>query len=103
MTGQDNMTIIDTGAPVSVIPHYIHQHIDVEILGDYRISGIIPNPECSLPVKVGQIGIRLLDHKSVSKPLKLLSYFAPTDKVPVIIGFEGLLSKGISIVMLISL
>lgn len=47
--------IIDTGAPVSLIPYSIWTKIKTEIIADYRISGVVPDKKCSLPVKVGNV------------------------------------------------
>jgi len=44
--------IIDTGAPVSVVPPAIWQEIEREILGEYRIQGIVPKKDSFLPVRI---------------------------------------------------
>lgn len=86
--------IIDTGAPVSVLPNYIWHQSEVQLLADYRISGIVPKKECSLPVKVGKTFLRLIDRNSATKQIEMLAYLVPTDKVPIILGFRDLLAEG---------
>jgi hypothetical protein len=85
--------IVDTGAPISILPFSLWKMIDVEVLGSHVISGIVPKKECSLPVKVGRITCRLVDLKSISQNFKLLTYLSPTDRTPLILGFEGALIK----------
>lgn len=84
--------IIDTGAPVSLIPLTIWQEIDARVFSNYRISGIVPNKECSLPVKVGKAACTIIDKKSSTGVLNINAYLTLTDKVPLIIGFDNLLT-----------
>jgi hypothetical protein len=88
-------TIVDTGAPVSVIPPHISEVAAKRILGDYTISGIVPHEEVVLPVKVADVWCALLDEKRVSKPLKIKAYLSTDHRVPLILGFENLLSRAI--------
>jgi len=85
--------IIDTGAPVSVIPGKVWETSVFEELTSYSISGLVPNPECSLPVTIGEITCRLLDEKNSTPAIPFRAYLAHTDKVPVILGFADMLEK----------
>lgn len=84
--------IIDTGAPVSLIPVSIWKEIDVKIFTDYRISGIVPNKGSSIPVKVGNATCTIIDRKASTGDLNINAYLTLTDKVPLIIGFDNLLT-----------
>ena len=84
--------IIDTGAPVSLIPFSIWQKVDPKILADYKISGIVSNENCSLPVKVGNVSCRIMGISSSTDELGINAYLTLTDKVPLIIGFDSLLT-----------
>jgi len=84
--------IIDTGAPVSFIPKSIWTRIESKIETDYVVSGIVPKKECSLPVKVGEVNCMVVGVKATSNPLRIKAYFAPTDKVPLIIGLYDFLT-----------
>lgn len=53
--------ILDTGAPVSVIPYQIWSMVEVNEIRDYAIRGVVPKRECSLPVTIGEISCILLD------------------------------------------
>ena len=87
--------IIDTGAPVSVIPPSISEVAVKKILGDYAISGIVPHEEAVLPVKVADVWCTLLDEERISKSLKIKAYLSTDHRVPLGLGFENLLSKAI--------
>ncbi|TES91129.1 MAG: hypothetical protein E3J87_08440 [Candidatus Cloacimonadota bacterium] len=86
--------IIDTGAPFSLFPLEIWQAVETEILTDTVVKGLIPKEQCVLPVKVGKITLRLIDREEhISKPLTIMAYLAPNNKIPLIIGFQDILSE----------
>ena len=84
--------IIDTGAPVSLIPLGIWENIEAEVMSDYIIGGIVPNKECSLPVKVGKVACKVIGKEIASREIELNSYLVLTNKVPLIIGFDSFLT-----------
>ena len=90
---ESEIGIIDTGAPLSLIPLDMWQDLQVKILADSSIRGIVPKKQCVLPVKVGSITIRVIDEEHISKPLNILLNLAPHNKVPLIFGFQNLLSE----------
>ena len=49
--------MIDTGAPISVIPLSRWIQSDVKILTDHEMRGIVEKPDCSTHVSVGRINI----------------------------------------------
>lgn len=85
--------ILDTGAPVSVIPYRIWSKLKVNEIKDYAIRGIVPKRECSLPVTIGEISCILLDKEQSTEKIKVKSYLAYSDEVPLIIGFKDLLDS----------
>ena len=85
--------ILDTGAHISLIPKRIWSTSKVKILTDHYVRGLIPKPECEMEVKVGEISGYLVDQERVTSKHKNLSYFAPTNDLPIVIGFRELLSK----------
>ena len=87
--------IVDTGAPVSIIPPPISEEIDKNVLGDHAISGIVPHEGAVLPVKVADVWCAVLDEKRMGKSLKIRAYLATDQRVPLILGFENLLSEAI--------
>jgi len=85
--------ILDTGAPVSVIPYQIWSMVEVNEVRDYAIRGVVPKRECSLPVTIGEISCILLDKEQSTKRIKVKSYLAHSNEVPLIIGFKDLLDR----------
>jgi hypothetical protein len=86
--------IVDTGAPFSVIPLDIWTDLDTTILTEQEIRGINPRKECTLPALIGKTKCILLDEEgNQSKELEVLSYFALSNLVPLIVGFRDILEK----------
>jgi hypothetical protein len=86
--------IIDTGAHTSVIPKYIWEESYTEEKADHSVQGIVPKKECSLPVKVSTVrGILFDDELNHTNEVEFYAYCALDDKVPLILGFKGLLDR----------
>lgn len=85
--------VLDTGAPVSVIPYQIWSMLKVNKIKEYAIRGIVPKKECSLPVTIGEVSCILLDKEQRTKRIKVNSYLAHSNEVPLIIGFKDLLDR----------
>lgn len=85
--------VLDTGAPVSVIPYQIWSMLKAEKIKDYAIRGIVPKNECSLPVTIGEVSCILLDREESTKRIKVKAYLAHSNEVPLIIGFKNLLDR----------
>jgi len=86
-------SILDTGAFISLIPFSIWKDVEVERLADYYVKGVVPKEECSIPVIIGRINLRLMDEETQSKEIRVHAYLALTDEVPLIIGFKDLLDQ----------
>lgn len=85
--------IIDTGAPVSIIPPAIWQETEIEILGDYKIQGIVPKKDAHLSVKVANIFCVLMDEKNATDTIKIKAYLSLEERAPLVLGFENIISK----------
>lgn len=85
--------ILDTGAPVSVIPYQIWSKLKVNCLKEYKIRGIVPKRKCKLPVTVGEVSCILLDKEQSTDDIKIKSYLAYSNEIPLIIGFKDLLDR----------
>jgi predicted aspartyl protease len=85
--------VLDTGAPVSVIPYQIWSMLKVKKIKDYAIRGIVPKKECSLPVTIGEVSCILLDKEERTRRMKVKAYLAHSNEVPLIIGFKDLLDR----------
>ena len=85
--------ILDTGAPVSLIPKRMWQGCAVLKLKDTTVKGIVDRPKCALEVIDGVISTILTDGQSISEPLTIRAHLAHTDDIPLLLGFSGLLDK----------
>lgn len=85
--------IIDTGSPLSVFPSSIKEKADTHFLHHTRISGIVPNANCSLPANLVKLTFRLSDRNKVTEPMESKAYIAETDKIPLILGFADVFEK----------
>ena len=92
-SGPEWYGILDTGAPVSLIPKRMWQGYPVLKLKDTTVRGIIDRPECALQVIEGVIGTILTDGESMSEPLTIRAHLAHTDDIPLLLGFSGLLDR----------
>ena len=50
--------IIDTGAHISLIPHYMWKNLNIDDLGKYEVRGISNKPECNIPSIIGRLDSR---------------------------------------------
>lgn len=81
--------IVDTGAPVSAIPLRIWEEANYQELAEHEIGGLAGG---SVPVKVARMGCLLTDKEgNQTGELKIITYLAPTDRIPLIIGFKDIL------------
>jgi len=86
---EPHLAILDTGAPMCLLPLDRWQECKIELLTEgYPLRGVVPKEECILPVKIGKIALRLVDEKYLGKRLEAEAYLAPTNDVPLVIGFH---------------
>lgn len=85
--------IVDTGAPISLIPHKIWRKCITKDIGETELRGVIPKKECVMSVRVAIIELRLIDPEYATETIEIKAYLAPNDNVPLVIGFEKLLSE----------
>lgn len=89
------MAIIDTGAPLSVIPKRIWESCHNRVLGPSHISGIVKGDDYKIPSQVGIITVILIDAMGKGYPITIKADFSSTDDVPLVLGIHDFLSKGI--------
>jgi hypothetical protein len=85
--------VIDTGAPLSLLPKSIWKQCAVKVLGQSTIRGIVPKPECELPVKMGEVTCFLPAEDGIVVSITLNAYLAPIDGISLLLGFGGLLDR----------
>jgi len=77
-----------------VIPRYIWEGIDTAEKADHFVQGIVSKAECSLPVKVSIIsGVLFDDELNHTNEVEFFAFCAIDDRVPLILGFKGLLER----------
>jgi len=85
--------IVDTGAFISLIPFSIWKDVEMDRFADHRVGGLIQKPECSIPVIIGKIALRLVDEEHQTEKIDIHAYLALTDEIPLILGFKDLLAS----------
>lgn len=92
--GETESAIIDSGAPISVIPFDIWQKAETEILTKHELTGIVPRSECKLPVLIGRIECIVIDKLgNRTGMMKVRAFLALTNQVPLVLGFKDLLEN----------
>lgn len=84
---------VDSGAPISLVPQKIWKYCKIRILGKSVLRGLIPKEECELPAEIGKLSCFLLNQCKEVQKFEIVAYLPKTDRVPIILGFEGLLQK----------
>jgi len=87
--------IVDTGAPISLIPLQIWRGcgIEAEAIRDSIIRGVVPLEECQLAVTLAEVKCKLVGAQNESGILSVKAHLAPSDVVPLILGFKNLLDR----------
>jgi hypothetical protein len=86
------IAILDTGAPLSLIPFRIWRDISVSFLGKSKIGGLFKKVDDGLEVTVGEIRCLIFFERGRGREYNINAYLAPHNKVPLIIGLDVLLN-----------
>ena len=83
--------LVDTGAPMCLIPAFIWKKTIHTELFDHQVGGISGS---IIPAKVGTIYCMLSEWEgNTTEEREIIAYLTLTDQVPLIIGFKDLLSQ----------
>jgi len=85
--------LIDTGAHTTIIPKKIWSDLSINKIANHYVRGLIPKEECKLDIEIGSLEILVCDKVKHTKKMQILSYLAPVNNIPLILGFKDLLSK----------
>lgn len=85
--------LIDTGAHTTIIPKKIWSDLKINKITDHYVRGLIPKEECKLDIEVGEVELLVCDKDRHTNKMQILSYLAPVNNIPLILGFKDLLSK----------
>ena len=91
----EETAIVDTGNPISVIPRSIWEDINYKILihPKTKIYGIGTSDAQALTGSLAEVTMIFKDRNSVSLPIKTKVHLLDDDSVPLIIGYEDILTK----------
>jgi len=88
------LAILDTGAPLSLIPQDVWQNCRYLKMRDDAVRGVVPKPNCELPVIDSVVACVLQDDAGqASELLTIRAHLAHSEDVPLLIGFSGLLDR----------
>lgn len=87
--------IVDTGAYVMVIPCRIWRSVEREVFtGGVSFGGVKGTKRCQVRADLGTVTCTLSDRDGNSlPPVEVPAYLAHTDRVPLLGGFAGLLTR----------
>ncbi len=85
--------IVDTGAPTSLIPFDIWQQCRVLKLKETVIGGLVDREECELAVTEAAMACVLSDGEATLPEIVIRAHLSPHDRVPLLIGFGGVLDQ----------
>lgn len=83
-------TIIDTGAPVSLIPFSVWSETDYRLLAPNDLGLTIGGEH--VRVKLAEVNVCLHDDHAISPPLTIKAHLLPDDAHPLLLGFEDVLT-----------
>ncbi|MDP3723892.1 MAG: hypothetical protein Q8R91_10445 [Candidatus Omnitrophota bacterium] len=85
--------IVDTGAPLCLIPSDLWERVRTQQFETTRIGGLLARKECAVPARVGILAMTLLDQQGHRQRLTVRAFLAQTTEVPLILGFQDCLEK----------
>ncbi len=85
--------IIDTGAPLCLVPSDLWQQVRTQQFEATRIGGLMVQKDCAIAGHVGILSMTLLDPHGHRYRLTVRTFLADTTNVPLILGFQDCLEK----------
>ena len=83
--------IVDTGAPLCLIPADLWGQVRTQQFEATRIGGLTARKECAIPARIGILSMTLLDAQEHRRHLTVRAFLAQTTDVPLILGFQDCL------------
>ena len=83
--------IIDTGSPITLIPKHIWDKVSIKWIspGSIQFTGLGSG---GVSGKLAEVVMVFLDKKALSPPISFKGFLVDSDTVPLIIGFEDILT-----------
>jgi len=92
-TGPEAVAIVDTGAPLSLFPHWIWRNIQRKILATVMAGGVAAKPECKFSADLAIIECMITDGIARLGPYRIHALLAHNDKVPALLGLSGAIEQ----------
>jgi predicted aspartyl protease len=83
--------IIDTGSPITLIPKHVWEKVSIKRISPTPIK-LLGLGSGTVSGKLAQVLIIFLDKERLSPPISLKALLVDSDTVPLIIGFEDVLT-----------
>ena len=89
--------ILDTGNPVSILPHSIWRELAPPPTQGLRrrLRGIGTSEEATVSGVLGRVHILFHDDRNSSEPFAVSAFLLDNDVAPLLIGFEDVLTRAI--------
>ena len=90
----ETRVIIDTGNPISLIPHSIWSSAEVRTLiqSKSQLFGLGADDTKGISGQLGEATLVFKDQQTTSPPIKLKAHLMDDDSAPFLIGFEDILT-----------
>lgn len=86
--------VFDTGASISLVPQYIGSELSVQSYVPHELMGIAKRTECTIPVKISQVTMKIEDaYGNVSPEFAVWVAIADRDDVPTVLGMKGVINN----------
>ena len=85
--------IVDTGAPLSLLPRRVWQSADVSHMGRILVGGLNRRQECMFEVTLAVVVLAIRDRFNENQPVEAHALLADTDDVPTLLGMRGVLTE----------
>ncbi len=89
--------VIDTGNPVTILPRSVWNEASVQLLTrtSRPIHGLGSTDATAIRGRLGRVFLSLEDGEGSSPPLATMAYLLDDDRSPLLLGCEGILTRGI--------
>lgn len=85
--------VVDTGAPISLLPRRMWEHARFINRGRTKVGGVARRPECFIDATLAEVDCLLSDGAVGIGPLRIYAYLADSDEVAALLGFAGILDR----------
>lgn len=87
--------ILDTGNPVSIIPHSVWRELALPRTPGLRrrLRGIGASDQTAVSGMLSRVRILFYDDRNVSAPVDMRAFLLEDDAAPLLIGFEDILTQ----------